>query len=670
MSGAPIGPDALWDVVALSDPRWSNDASRLAWTATTLEPGADGPTPRVQVFKRATSTCSQAIPSGSSTTPRWRPFTAQLAVIAVGAGDRAGTGAPQVWLLDAASDTVGAPTQLTEIPGGIRDAAWSPDGFHLCVVALDGPRAPTATDPVELRRAPRVVRGLRTRLDGIGWTGDRRTHLHLVDVEDGGVRQLTTGDWDDADPTWSPDGGSIAFTSDRRPERIDDRYRADLWTVSAAGGEPRRLTSAAGLVVAPTWAPNGTNIAYLGTDAGEAFWTAELELRTLDPRRGTNADDAPPVHATGIHRLRGPEGRVVAWSDDASTLYVTAAVRGACHLLRIDPRETTPRQTVIGGDVRVGGFDVAADGCVVAVASWIDRPPAIIIIGSDGIEATVHAPGAKLGTAAVAALGGIHRLASTAADGTTSTSFVLVPASPGPHRLAVDLHGGPQGWHPSLSPTEWILHHSLLARGFAVLLPNPRGSSGFGADFMTACVGDWGHGPLSDVLGAVDAVMEPGAVPGLDLASGAAPVLHGYSYGGYLGAFATAHDHRFARAVIGAPIADPWSTFGTIDIPGFTVHSTGGDAGLPWQAPQLWLDQSPAWNAHGCTTPTLLVHNEGDLRCPIGQSELLFAVLRLAGCEVELVRYPGGFHGTAAPFQMVDRLRRTVEWLLRDAPRA
>jgi len=127
----------------------------------------------------------------------------------------------------------------------------------------------------------------------------------------------------------------------------------------------------------------------------------------------------------------------------------------------------------------------------------------------------------------------------------------------------------------------------------------------------------------------------------------------GYSYGGYLSAWAIGRTDRFRKAVIGAPVVDTVSMLGTTDIPYFTLHGTGAD---PSASPLSLVDH--------VSTPVLLVHHDGDLRCPVGQSDQYFTALRLAGVEVTYARYPGGFHGVAAPEQLVDRVARSVDWIV------
>jgi dipeptidyl aminopeptidase/acylaminoacyl peptidase len=133
----------------------------------------------------------------------------------------------------------------------------------------------------------------------------------------------------------------------------------------------------------------------------------------------------------------------------------------------------------------------------------------------------------------------------------------------------------------------------------------------------------------------------------------------GYSYGGYMTSWTVGHTDRFRAAYIGAPVSDLVSFFGTSDIPLFARQEIGG---WPWEAEAAFKLHSPLTHLTNCQTPVLLLHREGDLRCPIAQSEQIFHTLKLLGREVEFVRYPGGSHGVATPSQNVDQMERIAAW--------
>jgi dipeptidyl aminopeptidase/acylaminoacyl peptidase len=183
----------------------------------------------------------------------------------------------------------------------------------------------------------------------------------------------------------------------------------------------------------------------------------------------------------------------------------------------------------------------------------------------------------------------------------------------------------------------------------------------YGEAFSEACVRDWGGEDYEDILGAVDALIKEGVADKKRLYIG------GYSYGGFISSWAVGHTDRFRAAWVGAPVSDHLSMFGTSDIPLFDIHEIGG---LPQDNMETYIERSPVTHLRKTKTPVLLLHHEGDLRCPIAQSEEIFQALKAMGKTVEFVRYPGGFHRymTHAPSQTADRVRRQIAWFERFAP--
>jgi dipeptidyl aminopeptidase/acylaminoacyl peptidase len=366
----------------------------------------------------------------------------------------------------------------------------------------------------------------------------------------------------------------------------------------------------------------------------------------------------PLALASGFARLGVPEGPALAWSGAGDALYAVRIERGTGVVRRfaIDGSQ----RAVLTGDRRVGAFTLCRDQRRIAfVSTWVGEPSEmyaanITRAGKVSNERAVsHANGELRETVELA---GCRRLTSVAPDGTESESFLIEPTRRGKRRpaLVLDIHGGPHGWHPGTFTTTWAITQTLAGAGYAVLLCNPRGSAGYGDEFLGACVEDWGGGDYDDLMAAVDRVIEDRVVdPGR-------VYVWGYSYGGFMTSWVVGHTSRFKAAVVGAPVIDQLSMIGTTDIPQFAAYELGG---LPWERPEEYAKRSPLTYAPDIHTPVLLLHQDGDLRCPIGQSDELFAALKLLGREVEYVRYPGGFHALGvAPSHLVDRAERTAEW--------
>ncbi|MGB9112068.1 MAG: prolyl oligopeptidase family serine peptidase, partial [Acidimicrobiales bacterium] len=243
-------------------------------------------------------------------------------------------------------------------------------------------------------------------------------------------------------------------------------------------------------------------------------------------------------------------------------------------------------------------------------------------------------------------------------SGARTDSGKAARARAGPPPVFVEVHGGPTLQNPIV---QFMFRYQILAAaGYTVILPNPRGSIGYGEKFTSKSNGDWGDGPFGDILACADDAIERG------LADATRQFIGGYSYGGYMSSFAVGRTRRFKAAVIGAPVVNLTSEFGSSDAGRFLAEAVGD----PWEARELVESQAPITYAPSVTTPVLLYVYEGDLRCPPSQCDEFFTALKWHGSEVEYVRYPGGSHLSALtmigpPSQSEDRERRVLDWLAR-----
>lgn len=638
-----FGPEDVWRLRTVADPRLSPDGRLVAYVVAEPDRERDQPATTVWVAPADGSAPGRRFSAGPDDgAPRWSPDGRSLAFVA----DR-GHG-PQLHLapLDG-----GEPAVLTDAPHGVSQPVWSPDGRRLAYVARTGEwKAPEERSAVE-RNAPRVVTGLHHRFDGIGYLDERRSHLFVVKVDGGEAVQVTDGDWDDGDPEWSPDGRRLAFVSDRSATRHDEVHR-DVWvlTVSASGrpGAPRRLTRGRGTASAPRWSPDGSSIAYLGHEVEDGNSAANAHLLVVDTARPSAPRSlSEPLDRTVWGVLRAP-GAAHAWDRDGRSVLFVAADGGSLAVYRA-PLDGSRPARVVGGDRQVVALD-AAGGTIAFAAQWVSEPMEVYACGADGRrERRVSDANGELRRDVRFAPA--RRVSHRSADGVGIESFVLAPAGRGPHPAVLEIHGGPHGWHPQVVMLP--LYQSLVAAGYAVVLPNPRGSHGYGEGFARACVGDWGGADFADLLGALDALTEAGVVDPGQL------YVAGYSYGGFMTSWAVGHTGRFRAACVAAPVTDLFSMWGTTDIPNFAAFELGA---LPWEDPAVYAAHSPITSLPAVRTPVLLLHWEGDLRCPISQAEQMFQGLRKLGREVALVRYPGGFHIQRTPSQMVDFVTRHLDW--------
>ena len=244
-------------------------------------------------------------------------------------------------------------------------------------------------------------------------------------------------------------------------------------------------------------------------------------------------------------------------------------------------------------------------------------------------------------------------------DGTVVAGWLIRdPARSGPQPLLLDIHGGPHNaWHGAADPVH-LYHQELAARGWTILLLNPRGSDGYGERFYTAVQAGWGAADGKDFLEPVDALVAAGVADPDRLA------VTGYSYGGYMTCFLTSRDHRFAAAVAGGVVSDLVSMAGTSDAGHYLSELEFG--GQPWAGHDGYPVMSPLAQVANVRTPTLVVHGAADVRCPIGQAEQWHTALRELGVPTRLVLYPDASHLfilDGKPSHRLDFNRRVADWV-------
>jgi len=656
-------PEDLYRLRNLSDPVLSPDGDRVAWVEAEAHESSDRLRTSIWVAPADGSGAPSPFTDGpGDSSPRWSPDGRYLLYVSVPADGPAE--------LRIAPLTGGVPRPLGNFEVAVSQPAWSPDSSRVVAVSATGTRKQAAECSQVERNEPRVVRGLAARFDNVGWMDGRR-HLFVIDAGSGTTRQITSGDYDDVDPSWSPDGTVIAFASDRDPRRHDRQLRSDLFVVPSGGGRARRLTHGEGRVAAPAFSPDGSRIAFVGHQGGWS-WNRDAHLFVV-PVDGSSqpVTVAPATDRPVFSMLWAPPP--FRWLND-DELAMLVADRGSVvlHAARLSDTKT---KVVIGGDRQIDSFSVSKDARrVVFTSVWPDSPSGCYSadLATSGARegrparanraarAVRHISRANDEWSAEIMLGPVERATVTVEDGTPVEYFTIAPPgrSPKPLPVHLDIHGGPHGAWPS--GRFLAFHQAVAAAGYLVVLPNPRGSSSYGQAFTEACTGDWGGADAADIGACVDDVIARG------LGDQSRLFVGGGSYGGFMTAWLVGHTKRFKAATAMAAVIDQVSMTGTSDIPGFVEFNFG----RLWEHADEYERHSPLTYARDITTPVLILHWEGDLRVPVSQGEELFAALRSLKRPVEFVRYPGGSHVARSPSQNVDWVRRLLDWNERHDPRS
>ncbi len=568
------------------------------------------------------------------------------------------------------------------------------------------------------------------------------SHIWIFDGSRNEFRQFTFSTKSERSPQWSPDGKSLAFSSDRNE-------RSQIYTIRVDGGEAMQLTSGKNAVGEFRWSPDGKQIAYLAPepksdadekretdkdDAKEAdrekdlnrLWLLEVAskqgrqttrgawrisdfewispehlmavaadrpkmetwhnaLYTIDVKTGAftrfsqpnqpfggltvskgrseiafaAANRAGPApHDLFVQATQGGTARDVTavlnrpvfgvkWQNDADA--VISVGDGFRSVLYRIGRQDKPQPILL--PYSTGDFDIAPNGVLAFIAQGFDRLPEVYVRSLQGkVRQISHVqPPAwtdiKLQTAEV------FRFKSF--DKAEIEGALMKPASAGKVQpLVVYVHGGPAGKF-SESYSSWA--QLLAANGFQVLMVNPRGSIGYGEEFLKANHANWGGGDFKDIVAGLDFVLARGEVDANRLGIG------GWSYGGYMAEWAITQTDRFKAAVSGAGMFDLGAEFGTESGP-------EGDEwyfGTPWEHPELFARSSPMTYVSHAKTPTLILQGENDPIDPLGQSTALYRALKRYGVETELVTYPREPHGFKEEKHQIDVLIRMLEWFKR-----
>jgi dipeptidyl aminopeptidase/acylaminoacyl peptidase len=636
--------DDLAKFKTVSDPQRSPDGRWVAYVVGSTDVEKDKRDSDLwMVSWDGTQTVRLTSGPDSESSPRWSPDGRYLAFLASrGTEDEKKKGS-QIWLLDRLG---GEAQKLTEIDGGVGDYSWSPDSKKFVFTRDDKDPAdePEKMEGWKRKTAPPIVIDrYHFKQDREGYLKRFYSHVHVFDIASKKAEQITTGEFNDASPVWSPDGTKIAFVSTRVGPDPDRHLNSDIYVVDAKpGAEPKALTTyTGGDGGRPSWSPDGQWIAYLQGD--ETRYNAyELNKLAIVPAAG----GAAKVLTAALDRpVSGP----IWWSADGKTLTFTVGD---------DRVEYVGRTTVAGGAVdtlttgrqTVGSVSLGADGHLTMLVGSATQTPDVHALEAGKLRRLTKVNDDLLAQLQLATT---EDFTSRSKDGTVVNGLVAKPASYTPGRkypTLLIIHGGPNGQDDHSFDFE---REFYAASGYVVLNVNYRGSSARGEAFQKAIYADWGNKEVMDLLGAVDQAIASGIADPDRLGIG------GWSYGGILTNYTIATDTRFKAAVSGAGSSLQSSMYGLDQY----IVQWDVEVGLPWKAQDLYIKLSyPFWHADRIKTPALFMGGEKDFNVPIAGGEQMYQALRSLGLDTQLVIYPGQFHGLTIPSYQRDRLQRYVAW--------
>lgn len=664
MKQRPIAEQDVFRFLIPSDAQISPDGTRVAFVVQRADQEENAYFQNLWVSgTEGDSNRAFTIGAVRDTQPRWAPDGSAIYFTS----DRGGT--QQVWRIP--SDG-GEAAQLTDLAEGkILELAPSPDGRRLAFAYRPIPSAFTR-EASEQRSAkkrstpPQVITRLKYREEGAGYVGDEYARIYVCGNAGEDARPVSPDDRPASSIAWSPDGRRLACVvpAGDDPERTPQVQEIRLLTPEDPAGS-ETVNAPPGSKHHLAWSPCGTRLAWIGhTDTRDLWSASDPHLWVTELEGGDSVDlcgelDRPAGDA-GLGDLLPSGGwDGPSWTPNGRAILCPVSTHGRTHVFRFALDGSEPVDLTPDLNGAVSSLSLAAD-CRAAVIAGDATHPAEVWAGTIGPHASAL-QARRLTALNDELLSEIEIIEPeefhAPRPGGVVHGWLLRARGEAPKPLLLYIHGGPHTQYgvQLMHELQW-----LASEGFTVLYTNPRGSRGYGQEHVEAIRGNWGGPDFEDLMAAVDhAVTDPRIDPNRLAVTGG-------SYGGYMTNWILGHSDRFRCGVTQRSVVNLHSMSNTCD---FNFSDSDYFGGAVCVNPQRLVDQSPLTYAASITAPLLIIHSEGDLRCPIEQAEQLYGALRRLGREVVLVRYPKeanhGLSRSGPPDLRLDRLVRIRDWLVR-----
>ncbi len=556
-------------------------------------------------------------------------------------------GSMQLWAIDPAG---GDTTALPALPGNVSEFAVSPDGSRIAAIAT-----PTQNkDEIERRGWRRITR-MRYRADGPGYLDDK-PQIWLIDLKARSAKQITDGSGFVAGVAWNQKGTSLAFCGDHEAD-ADSLWRRELWTAAAADDwQPRAVTRFATAIEAPSWSPNGGHIAFCGIEAAHgAGGMRNLRVFVVNAAGGSATCWTPDEEWTcGNFVLTdvGAAGSLAppVWVSDEH-VFVLGSSRGAARVFRVSPgKNAVPLTPATMSVTHFASLD--AETIVHCSSDQMTPPELYISRGSNDAKVLTHETEQWSARSLVAPATHI----AVASAGREIDAWHLAGIGPTPHPCILYIHGGPHFAYGYAYVFNFI---ALAAAGYDIVYCNPRGSQSYGEEFAGSIAGNWAQPAFDDCMVALDVALERFSIDRSRLG------VAGGSYGGYLTAWMVAHTTRFAAAIALRPATNLVSLWGTSEVGRMLAEDFGGS---PFDVPGVYADDSPLTHAGAITTPLLIIFGDRDYRTPAEQSEQLLNALLQRGATVEGMHFLHADHNLSRggpPRQRIAHEEAILDWFNR-----
>lgn len=629
--------DDWYGVHGVSDPQVSPDGGKIVYEVRSVDKKDDKQVSQLWLASWDGSENLQLTRgTESASSGRWSPDGNLITFVSSRPGEPKQA---QIWAFDHRG---GDAYQLTHLKNfGITSYDWAPDSKKLLLVLKEREEP----EPEEGKPAPPpkpiVITRYHFKEDMEGYlSGTKHNHIYVLDLASGKLDQITSGDHDEQEAVWSPDGREIAYVSntDKNPDRT---LNTDVFVVDARpGATPRRLTTWKGPDQGPlSWSPDGRLIAYRQESDPKyfAYTLSKLAVVSVD-------GSSDHILTENVDR----DAYAPKFSEDGKTV---------TFLVPDDRVEYPASASVTGGKVERLLNDTAVieswsarNGHTAVLSTSDEAPPEVFALEGGHLRQISHQNDQWLSHLK---LGAVQDSSWRSKDGTEVHGLLTLPPDyqqGKAYPALLRIHGGPNGQDGH----DFRFDNQLFAaNGYVVLNVNYRGSSGRGWNYSKAIFADWGDKEVADLLSGVDHMVKGGFADPQKLGVG------GWSYGAILTDYVIASDNRFKGAIAGAGSAN-W--FGIYGIDEYT-YQYEHELGNPWQNTQAWLKLSyPFFEIQRIHTPTLFMGGDKDFNVPIAGSEQMYQALVTIGVPTGLIIYPGEFHGFKRPSFIIDRYHRYLDW--------
>lgn len=679
--GMPFHVHALLEVQRISDVQISPDGGAVAFVVQTVDLKENSKPRQIYTAPVSGGSPSRISWAGDANfRPRWSPDSRQIAFISNRSGNN------QIWVMDADGSS---PRQVTDLATEADGVVWSPDGDNLVFTSQVYPGCEDIACSERRLEADKNRQAKARRYDSLlyrhwdHWRDGRVTHLLTIPATGGEVRDLTPGELDAPpfsisgfeDYAISPDGKELCFVMKPDPNPAANT-NTELYVVPFEGGEPVRLTEMPGADNAPQYSPDGNYLAFLNQMRG-GYESDKWRLAVMR-RVPIEYDDEPatasatPAGADGEEEDRpiwrwDPESTVFltdgldrpvtefTWFPDSRRLFFTTGDRGRSAIQMMDVTGGAVR-VVVTGSSSAGGMQLTPDGSTMIYTESSGSAPVEIYAASAGGGTPRALTNFNYSLLERYQFTPFEEFRVEGAGQTPVHSFLLKPPDFNAGKrypVLFLIHGGPQGaWSQSWS-YRWNAQ-VFAGAGYVVVMPNPRGSTGYGQKFTDEINSDWGGKVFEDLMAVVDHVT---TLPYIDPTKMAAA---GGSYGGYMVNWMLGHTQRFQAFVSHAGLFDMRSWALETEELWFPIWDLQG---MPWENPKVYERWSPSYYISDFFTPTLVIHGEQDFRVPYGQGLQLFTALKMQDVPAELLIFQDEGHWIQKPANSVLWYQSFIRWI-------